>query len=140
MKLFVLDASVTMAWCFGDEATQYTRDVLTLLQRAEAVVPPLWPFEVSNVIAVALRNRRLNAVEAGRFLDLVAALPIEVDAQRTRHVFEKVLPLAREHGLSSYDAAYLELAVRRDVPIATLDARLKQAAARMGVRPVRTNA
>jgi len=129
---FVLDTSVAMAWCFEEEATPYTRRILDLLGRGEGVVASLWPFEVANVLAVAIRHRRLKAAQTAEFLTLVSVLPIHVEAVSAGHIFEKVFPLAREQGLSCYDAAYLELALRLGLPLATLDKALRRAAARVG--------
>jgi predicted nucleic acid-binding protein len=130
---FVLDASVALAWCFEDEATSYTRRVLRLLLREQAVVPPIWPFEVANALAGAIRARRMKPADAERFAALLDSFPLGLEPRSMDGVFQKVLPLAREQGLSCYDAAYLELARRLGLPLATLDRALRRAAGRVGV-------
>lgn len=131
---FVLDASIALAWCFEDEKTAATERVLKLFLREEAFVPPLWPLEVSNALLAATRARRIKAVEVERFLALVRGLPIEIEPLGMDGAFGQALPLAREHGLSVYDAAYLEIALRRGIGLATLDTALRRAARRVGVR------
>lgn len=130
---FVLDASVALAWCFEDEATSYTRRVLRLLLREQAVVPPIWPFEVANALTGAMRARRMKPADAARFVALLDSFPLGLEPRGMDGVFQKVLPLAREQGLSCYDAAYLELARRLGLPLATLDNALRRAAGRVGV-------
>ena len=133
MTRFVLDCSVTMAWCFDDEATPCTDGVRDGLVDARAIVPSLWPLEVGNVLLVAERRNRLRKADATRFLALLQALPITVDQGTSQRALREILNLAREQELSSYDAAYLELAIREGLALATLDDRLKEAAARVGV-------
>jgi predicted nucleic acid-binding protein len=128
----VLDASVTLAWCFEDEGAE----ALTALERARdgvAHVPALWPLEVANALVVAERRRRLSEAEATRFLDLLAALAIEVEPAPQLAGLASLLALARGHGMSVYDASYLELALRRGLPLATLDTALASAASAVGV-------
>ncbi len=131
MSGFVLDCSVGMAWCFEDEADRYADAVLDRLVEESALVPPLWPLEIANVLVVAERRRRLSKSDSARFLELVGALPIEVDTA-TPDPFH-LLAVAREHGLSAYDAAYLALAMREGIPLATRDRALGKAARRCGV-------
>ncbi|MBI4279159.1 MAG: type II toxin-antitoxin system VapC family toxin [Armatimonadetes bacterium] len=130
---FVLDASVTMSWCFSDEATPYADAVLDRLQTATAVVPAIWPLEVVNVLLAAERRKRLTEAQSRRFVELLAALPIEVEHPVVERIFTSVLALGREHGLSAYDAAYAELAARRGLALATRDERVRAAAAAIGV-------
>jgi len=127
----VIDTSVTMAWCFEDEATDDTDAVLDKLQGDEAVVPPLWQLEVTNVLLVAERRARITEAQATRFLDLLLRLPIRVDASQTD--VPAVLAAGRRHGLSAYDAAYLVLAERLAAPLATLDHKLITASRNAGV-------
>lgn len=129
---FVLDASVTMAWCFEDEARAETEALLDRLARGEAVVPTLWVVEVVNVLLQAERRGRLSEAQAERFLGLLQQLPIRVD-EAARLPAEALLAGGRRHGLSAYDAAYLALAERLGLPLATLDLRLREAAERAGV-------
>ncbi|MGI8720872.1 MAG: type II toxin-antitoxin system VapC family toxin [Geodermatophilaceae bacterium] len=127
----VVDASVTMAWCFDDEATDQTDGVLDRLRQEEAVVPGIWKLEVANVLLVAERRRRITEAQAARFLDLLSRLPIRVDASPTDSV--AVLAAGRRHDLSAYDATYLVLAGRLAAPLATLDDRLKSGCRAAGV-------
>jgi predicted nucleic acid-binding protein len=130
---FVLDCSVTMAWVFPDEATEGTNRLRELLVSDSAVVPCLWSIEVTNVLLAATRRRRIVRDDWSRVVGDLAALPIIVDAQPHDVVFRSVLPLADRHGLSAYDAMYLELAVRRALPLATLDKALAQACTVAGI-------
>ena len=130
---FVLDCSVTVAWCFEDEATPYADAILGRLETGEAVVPSLWPLEVANVLLVGERRKRLTEADTSRFVTLLRNLPIFVDEETSRRALDPVLTLARQQGLSSYDAAYLELAMREGCELATLDDRLRETAARVGV-------
>ena len=130
---FVLDASIALAWCFEDEASSYTERVLKLLLREEAVIPPIWPFEVANALAGAMRASRMKPADAERFMALLGSFPLGLEPRGMDGVFREVLPLAREHGLSCYDATYLELALRLGLPLATLDRALRRAAGRVGV-------
>lgn len=133
--VLVLDASVTVAWCFEDHAAGYADGILGRLSREAAVVPAIWTLEVANALLVGERKRRLRPADSARFLALLGALPIIVDPGPSPREMEHVLALAREHGLSAYDAAYLRLATTRGLPLATLDDTLKQAAAACGIPP-----
>jgi predicted nucleic acid-binding protein len=130
---FVLDCSMTMAWCFDDEATPYTNAVRDRLADMRAVVPSLWPLEVANATIVGERRKRLDEARTLRFLAILKGLPIAIDAETSDKAFSEIVHLARAHNLSAYDAAYLELAIRRGLPLATLDGKLKTAARAVGV-------
>jgi predicted nucleic acid-binding protein len=133
-KRFVLDASVAVAWCFVDESTRFTEDVLDLLSAgAEAVVPAVWPLEVANALLVAERRKRLTIAQVTGQLQRIGGLPILVMAIGAAYAFEQVLPVARQQTLSAYDAAYLQLALREALPLATLDEELKRAAKANGI-------
>jgi predicted nucleic acid-binding protein len=134
MSRFVVDCSVTMAWCFEDAADAYAVTVLKALARATAVVPALWPYEVASVLLVAERHRRLRHADATRFLTLLSALPFEIDAALPVGSVSSLRTLAREHRLSAYDTAYLDLAIREGVPLATRDTALRNAARAAAVR------
>lgn len=131
MTRFVLDCSMTMAWCFEDEATPYSESALEALAEGEAVVPPLWSLEVANVLVVGERKKRLLPAQSLRFVELLQSLPIAIEAD-IRPLGE-ILGLAREQGLSAYDASYLDLAVRTGLPLASFDSDLLEAADRFGV-------
>ena len=130
---FVLDASVALSWCFEDEGGDYAADVLTKLASGEAVVPSLWLLEIAHGLLVAERRGRLAASDAHEARSLLEALPIAVDPGGRRAAFHTTPLLARRHGLSAYDAAYVELAVRLGAPLATLDGALRSAASAEGV-------
>jgi predicted nucleic acid-binding protein len=122
-----------MAWCFEDEDDAYAERVFDHLGQATALVPSFWKLEVANVMLVAMRNSRINQVQAEGFLAKLAQLPIQVaDSElSTATAFE----LGRRYGLASYDAAYLHVALTEGVPLATNDAALRRAArkARAGI-------
>lgn len=129
----VVDCSMTMAWCFADEQTDHTQALLTRLRTSRAVVPVLWPLEVCNVLLVGERRGRLTQAQVAQFVVLLRSLPITVDEEAPRRVWDQILTLARQYGLTVYDAAYLELALRRGLPLATLDAALQAAAQAAGI-------
>lgn len=129
---FVVDASVTLAWCFEDEASPQTEAILDLLSDDTAVVPSLWELEVSNVLLFGERRRRLTESQTARFVALLGQLPILVDSASVD--MQAVLAVGRHHALTAYDAAYLVLAEREGVPLATLDVRLRNAARAVGVQ------
>lgn len=130
---FVLDNSVTMRWLFGDGSprdTAYADRVLDLLDEegATALVPAIWPLEVGNVITRAEARGVLEEARGTEFLALLSGMAIEPDRESIDQALTQALHLARQHGLSTYDAAYLELALRKGIPIATLDTALCAAA------------
>lgn len=130
---FVVDASVTMSWCFEDEATPYTESVLGRLQDSSAAVPAIWPLEVSNILLLGERRGRIPRSKTESFVRVLQELRVAVESERAAAALGPVLQLGREHGLTSYDASYLELAMRRGLPLATLDRRLIGAAGETGV-------
>jgi len=134
MGACVLDCSVTMSWAFKEEFSPFTQGLLAALPEGQAIVPPIWPLEVANVLLIAERAGRMPQVDSLRFIDLLAGLPINVEVSLERRLLDEVLPLARETGLTVYDASYLELAGRVGLPLATLDTKLQEAARRVGVR------
>lgn len=134
MSELVVDASVALAWCFPDEGSAYADRVLVALKGRTLVVPAVWGLEVANALVVGKRRKRLKQPEILRFVALLAGLAVLQDGVEVAEAFNKVLPLARQYGLSAYDAAYLELAIRYGAPLATLDGDLQKAARRAGVR------
>jgi predicted nucleic acid-binding protein len=122
-----------MRWCFHDDASHYAEHVLQRLSTEEVCVPSLWALEVANVLLVAERRRRLTPADSSRFVSLLQTLPIRIDTETALHAWSDVLPVARSHQLSAYDAAYLELAMRTGCPIATLDENIRRAAKPLGV-------
>jgi predicted nucleic acid-binding protein len=132
-RAFVLDGSVTLVWAFEDETDAYAEAVADSFASAQAVVPALWPLEVANGLLVGERRKRITEAKVAPFLALLKILPIAVDDETALRAWQETLHLARAHQLSVYDAAYLEVAVRRGLPLATLDDDLKAAAAAVGV-------
>ncbi len=130
---FVLDCSVTMAWVFSDEATEATSQLRDSLVESRAFVPSLWPVEVGNVLLVATRRNRIRVDDWREIRASLEALPIEIDPVTTSRAWGASLELARTHQLSVYDAMYLELAMRLQLPLATLDRALHGAARTAGV-------
>ena len=129
----VIDCSVTMAWYFKDHATRYTNAVRAALAAHRAAVPALWPLEVANVLLMGERRKRSTQTKATKWLRFLTALPIAVDVQTPDLAFDTILSLARSHKLTTYDAAYLELAMRLGVPLAAKDDALEKAARAVGV-------
>lgn len=121
---FVVDNSVVMSWCFKDETNQYADAILDCLSDAIAFVPSIWPLEVVNVLLVAERKKRLSETDSVRFITLLSQLPIIVEHERPERTMKDLLALARSNNLSSYDASYLDLSMRKGIPIATLDTRV----------------
>jgi len=117
----VLDAAVALSWCFPDEADEYTQRILEMQKSGGAVVPTIWPLEIANALVVAERKTRIEASEAGQFIALLLELGLRVDAATSTQALGEIRALARAHGLSAYDAAYLELAERRGARLRTLD-------------------
>ena len=128
---FVLDASVALAWCFEDEVTSQTDAVLDRLAEDSAVAPSLWELEVINVLLLAERRGRITESQTARFVALLAQLPIHIDSAGPD--MAAVLAAGRHHGLTAYDAAYLVLAEREGIPLATKDGKLQAAAQTAGV-------
>jgi predicted nucleic acid-binding protein len=124
---FVLDASVALAWVLPDEGNLYADELFERLIAEGAVVPPIWPLEIGNVLLVALRRERIRQEEFDAMVERLAEFPIEIDIEATDHTLAGVLLLAAQLGLTTYDAAYLDLAQRRNLPLATLDKRLRAA-------------
>ena len=129
----MVDASVALAWCFPDEASDYADAVLVALEGQTLLVPAIWGSEVTNAVLVGERNKRLRQPEIRRFTTLLESLSLVQDVRPVCDHVSNVLPLAREYGLSAYDAAYLELSIRHGVPLATLDGKLQKAAQKAGI-------
>lgn len=129
----VVDASVSLAWCFPDEQSDYADEVLERLRDLTMLVPSLWAVEVANGLVMGERRKRLRSAEIQRFLQLAQGLTIRQDVQPGIKNMGICTAVAREYGLSAYDAAYLELAIREDLVLATLDTDLRKAAKRAGV-------
>lgn len=134
----VLDNSVVMRWCFGvGSATDlaYSEKVMDALMTGPALVPALWNLEVANVLARAERQQVIGTSHSAAFVAMLRNLPITVDLEDVGLALSDTLNLARSHQLSAYDAAYLELALRKQIPLATLDSDLRKAIAAAGAIP-----
>jgi predicted nucleic acid-binding protein len=130
---FVLDASMALSWCFEEEAGEISKELFDRMERETALIPAWWFLEITNVLAIAQRKGRLDSFQVSSFIETVDLLSLEVDNEAPNRAFKHLLPLCEHHGLSSYDAAYLDLAIRRQLPLATLDAPLAKAARKSGV-------
>jgi predicted nucleic acid-binding protein len=134
MAVFVPDASVTLAWYFEDETSEWSEAQLARLHSGDtAIVPQHWPLEVANTILLAVRRGRTNKDTSVVFFRSLLALPIRVDSSARETTFRDVFAYAEKYGLTVYDAAYLELAIREGIPLATLDNDLRAAARAAGV-------
>lgn len=131
--MFVLDCSVTMAWCFEDESNAYAEKVLEHLEKEAAYVPPLWFLEVSNVILIGEKSKRLSRFQSNQFLAILSELNIKCEDPLNTHIFTSTIELARTYQLTSYDAIYLDLALKRKLPLATLDQSLRKASKKAGL-------
>ncbi len=130
---FVLDNSIVMAWSFEDQTDEYADRVLDRLATVRAVVPVLWPLEVANSLLMGERRKRSTEAETIKWTGILSSLPIVIDLETNARAWSDTLNLARGHNLTAYDAAYLELAIRRGLPLATIDGKLKLAAKVIGV-------
>lgn len=130
----IVDCSMAMAWCFADESTPETVRIQDRLAAEAAIVPGHWFLEVTNVLAMAEKRKRISSDDSQLFVQLLSVLDIQVDDENSRRAFDHILPLCRSHGLTSYDAAYLDLAIRRQLPLASLDDALRQAATSLGMQ------
>src|SRR5437867_2988509 len=128
---FVLDCSVTLCWYFRDEVNDYAEHVQDQLVRTQAIVPAIWPLEVANALLMGERRKRSTQAQATAWIQHLATMPISVEPLTTAQAWGSVLAIARTCDTSAYDAAYLELAIRRGLPLATVDHKLKAAAARV---------
>ena len=134
----VLDSSMALSWCFVDELTPHSIDMLGRVKKAGAVVPSIWHLEVANAFQIALRRGRSSVAMRDAELAKLALLPLSIDNETPARAWTTTLALGDRYRLTAYDAAYLELADRRGFPLASLDAELVQAAARQGVATIGT--
>jgi predicted nucleic acid-binding protein len=132
----VIDASATLPWYFQDEASPESELIFDRVASAGAIVPAHWKLEVANGFQTALRRRRINAEYRDESLTDLASLPIDIDPETNARAWLDTLQTASRFGLTPYDAAYLELALRRHMPLATLDKDLRRAASDAGVQLV----
>ena len=129
----VLDPSVVAGWFIGDESSSFTQAALAAVAASGALVPSLWPYEVTNMFLMAERRGRISAEDVSLALESLAALPIDVRPTSATRDTAALVRIAREYRLSAYDASYLEVALRSRSSLATLDLALRRAAERAGV-------
>ncbi|HLQ36661.1 MAG TPA: type II toxin-antitoxin system VapC family toxin [Planctomycetota bacterium] len=132
--MLVIDASVTLAWCLPDQRTAFATAAAEAVAAVGALVPGIWALEVGNVLQLAVRRGHLPGKDLARILQHLAALPLHVAHHAPTEALGGVLELAQRHELTTYDAAYLELAQRAGLMLATLDDELGAAAGRERVR------
>jgi len=134
VSALVLDAGIALASVLPERHSEAARTVLLGVAETGAIVPALWHLEIANALLAAERRGLLAAVQRQEVLENLSVLPIASDSETAAHAWSDSLALARDYALSVPDAAYLELARRRDVPLASFDAALLRAAAAVGVR------
>ena len=132
---FIVDASIGFAWVYQGQATPETDHLLNeVAAGATVIVPALWFLEMSNVLLMAQRRHRLTAAQRKAAMEKLTAMQFLVDEEGTRNAFGKTSELAEKHGLTIYDATYLELALRRSLPLASRDEALRTAAKQCGLK------
>jgi len=124
----ILDSSATLAWIYNDEITRAIRQVFDIVTNSTAWVPVIWPLEVANSLETAVRKGRIKASFRDATLADLAAINIKIDEETNVHAWSTTLKLAQKFNLTLYDAAYIELAQRKDLPLASLDQDLRKAA------------
>jgi predicted nucleic acid-binding protein len=132
----VMDNSSTMAWLLREETMANHDEFGQRLRARGAVVPMHWKLEIANALVQGVRRNKVDQPDVETFLTALGLLPIEIDQQTAQRVWDESLTLAQKHHLSVYDAAYLELAIRRSLPLATLDKALAKAARAEGIKVI----
>ena len=134
MSQFILDASVVLTWCFPDENSQFARKIALRFEQGDsAIAPSFWPHEVLNALLVGEKRKRISSELVRTFLSDLATVPVALVHFPAEAVFDRVNSISRDHGLTAYDAAYLDLARTHGVPLATLDEDLVHACRKAGV-------
>jgi predicted nucleic acid-binding protein len=133
VSALVIDSSAALSWCFEDEASPGSDALFEQVRDQGAVVPGLWHLEVANVLLQAEKRGRITTADVAMRLELIAELPITTDNETTARAWREILALARAEGLTTYDATYLELAIRRGLPLVTRDEALITSAERSGM-------
>jgi predicted nucleic acid-binding protein len=132
---FVLDASVVLTWCFPDENAAMAQRVAEMFKHGDtAIAPSFWPHEVLNALLLGEKRKRISKELVRSFLDDLATLPVVLERCPAGIIFDRIQQLSREHGLTAYDAAYLDLALNSRLPLATLDEDLRRACKKTRVR------
>ena len=124
---------MALSWCFEDEASRYSNEVLSSLSKSTAFIPPLWPLEVANGLLMAERRKRITLQSSIQFLEQVQKLPLRIEGGVELSTAEKLLACGRSHGLTAYDSCYLLLALKDGLPLATEDKQLRKACRLAGV-------
>jgi predicted nucleic acid-binding protein len=130
---FVIDASAVLAWCFEDEGGPEADALIERVAAEGSAVPGVWSLEIANALVMGERRGRIRAADSAAFVAMIEELPIVDDQATGARALHETMSLAREHRLTAYDAAYLELAMRLGLPLATGDRSLRAAAERVGV-------
>lgn len=138
MAALVLDASVALSWFFKDEANALAKSVFAMLEDEQALVPYHWHAEVANGMIVGERRGRTERFWIERFIESLGDFDLLVESPGAESRAMSLIPLAQDHHLTIYDALYLDLALRRQLPLATLDGPLRQAAEKAGVEIIRS--
>lgn len=133
MERIVLDANFALSWLFHESADEVSDGVAGEIRRLRFVVPGIWKIEIANALLVAERRKRSTKTDTDAWQIYLARLPVTEDLKTSAFALVDTIDLAREYGLTVYDAAYLELALRESIPLATLDAELKKATKAAGV-------
>lgn len=133
MNGFIVDCSIAVSWCFKDEATPVTEALLKRLPDEPAFVPAIWHLELGNILVRDERRKRITAYQFAECLKFISTLPLHTDEETTSHAWNEIISLAHAEKLTTYDAAYLELAMRKGLPLATKDKDLIDAARRSGI-------
>jgi predicted nucleic acid-binding protein len=130
---FVLDSSVAISWCFKDEATERSISILERTIDLGCWVPSIWHLETSNVLLQAHRRGRGTLIDVENALGLLAGLPVETDVETEMRAYNEILFIARDEGLTTYDASYVELAMRMELPLASNDKAVLRVANKIGI-------
>ena len=130
---FVVDSSVALTWCFAEEQTQATTSLLDQVTNSGAIAPAHWPLELLNALLAAERQKRIDFDTRNILIEALRALPISIDTETVSQAWTTTNRLAEQHQLTIYDACYLELAQRLELPLATLDSDLRKAAKALGI-------
>jgi predicted nucleic acid-binding protein len=131
LSAFVLDCSVTISWFMPDESFDF--NFLNKVSKEGAIVPSLWSLEIGNVLLMSERKMRITLEQRQKALHVLTELPIIVDTMTSNNAWLETMELAERYNLTLYDASYLELSLRRSLPLATFDKQLKKAAGLSGV-------
>lgn len=129
----VLDCSIAVSWFFEDEASEKTDDILAIIQEEGAFVPAIWHLEFGNVLIQAEKKRRISKAQVINCLELIKELPITTDNDHSDKYMDRIIALALEHQITTYDASYLELSMRLGLSLATKDKKLYQVASKLGI-------